>query len=92
MSISDYSRDWDAAFAWQRQRALRYIELYNMALPRKHCPRCQTEGHLPGIPCPDCGYRHAQGWCILRDTEMGYDAVCIGKPMVVIASFNVDDD
>lgn len=89
MSYSE-ADDLDAAFEKQKQHALEYIHTFNAKLPSAACPGCGDEGHVPGLKCPVCGYRHPIAWAILRDTEFGYDAVALTQRARVYQTFNVD--
>ena len=85
------SPDLDYEFAKAKEEALVFIKAHNRNLPSDNCPRCGDEGHLPGLPCPACGYRHSVSWAILRGTEWGYAAVAISNPKLVLGSFLVED-
>ena len=78
-------------FTEAKARALDYIGTYNAKLPSKACPECGDEGHVPGLRCPCCGYRHHQSWAILRDTEFGYDVVPLTNRRQILATFKVED-
>lgn len=81
--------DLEQEFADAKGQALDFIGAYNAKLPSKACPACNDAGHVPGLRCPCCGYRHPQSWAILRDTEFGYDVVPLTNRREVIASFEV---
>ena len=88
--MEDPHAPWERAFGDARRRATLFISKYNEALPRSACPSCGDEGHLPGIKCPACGYRHETAWAILRDTEWGYEVVPLVNRERVIATFEID--
>lgn len=79
------------AFAQARTMALDYIGKHNDRLPATACPDCGDDGHVPGLRCPACGYRHDVSWVILRDTEWGYDVVPLNDRRKVVVSFKVQD-
>ena len=85
------SEDFEQKFAEAKSRALDYIGAYNAKLPSKACPECNDDGHVPGLRCPCCGYRHPRAWAILRDTEFGYDVVLLTNRKQILASFDVND-
>jgi ribosomal protein L37E len=78
-------------FSSARAQALAYIGEVNAKLPLQ-CPRCQDHGHVPGLLCPACGYRHTPPWVILRDTEWGYEVVPLTNRRKVLAVFKVSPD
>ena len=90
MDFEDNPNQLEGAFRFQKSRALSYIEEYNAALPSKHCPSCHDDGHVPGLCCPACGYRHAVAWAILRDGEWGYEVVSLINRKKVLAEFRVE--
>jgi hypothetical protein len=59
-------------------------------LPSDRCPKCLGDGHVPGLTCPACGYRHAVAWAILRDGEWGYEIVSLTNRKHVLARFDVE--
>jgi len=75
------------AFAEARAAALTYAARYNASLPVTACPQCDDGGHVPGLLCPACGYRHPVPWLILVDTEYGYELVSIARPRTTHAVF-----
>lgn len=80
----------EEAFRHQKDRALCFIRKHNATLPSDSCPSCHEEGHVPGLRCPACGYRHKTPWAILRDTEFGYEVIPLTNRKVVIAEFKVE--
>lgn len=70
--------------------AVLFIESYNARLPAKACPSCKEVGHLPGIQCPTCGYKHGETWLILRGTEWGYEAVALTNRKKIVAVFPIE--
>lgn len=80
------------AFGAQKAKALKFIAAYNETLPSSHCPQCRDEGHVPGLVCPACGYRHHIAWAILRDNEWGYEVVPLASRKTVLARFNVEEE
>jgi hypothetical protein len=82
--------DLDDAFLKAKQDASAFIAQHNATLPSDNCPYCHRAGHLPGLPCPDCGHEESVAWLIILDTEFGYDAVEIRNRRKVIASFRVE--
>ena len=80
----------EGAFQLQKDRALSFIEKHNAALPSKRCPECHDEGHVPGLRCPACGYRHGVAWAILRDGEWGYEVIALTNRKKVLAEFRVE--
>lgn len=82
--------DLETSFAQARVEALEFIKRHNEKLPSEYCPFCGDEGHLPGLPCPACGYRHVVAWAILRDGEFGYDVVTLTDRKTMLARFNVE--
>lgn len=81
----------EGAFAVARSQALVFIEEHNAALP-DICPKCDDSGHVAGLRCPACGYRHRISWAIIRDTEWGYEAVSLTNRRKVLAVFNLNPD
>jgi hypothetical protein len=81
-------------FQQAKKKALRFIERFNEKLPTQQCPNCRTEGHVPGLPCPEatCGYVHPVSWVLLLDTEFGYSVISISNRRHTVAVFNVDED
>lgn len=86
----DSTEKLDAAFKQARTNAVLFIEAYNARLPSRACPSCDDEGHLPGLRCPACGYKHSSTWLILRDTEWGYEAVTLTNRKFIVASFPLE--
>ena len=84
----------DREFAEAKKKALTFIEKFNDKLPTQQCPNCHSEGHVPGLPCPEatCGYVHPVSWVLLLDTEFGYSCVSINNRKHTVATFNVDED
>lgn len=78
------------AFASAREKARAYAEEYNSCLPAQSCPRCGDVGHVPGLRCPACGYRHPKAWVIVRDTEWGYEVIALTNRRLVLADFPVE--
>ncbi len=74
-------------FALLRRQADEFADRHNARLPSRECPKCLSPGHVPGLRCPECGYRHPQPWAIVRDTEWGYEVVPLTKRRRVIARF-----
>ena len=81
----------DRAFAAAKEEAVSYATGYNLSLPSRACPQCGDCGHVPGLRCPACGYRHDRSWAIIRDTEWGYDVVWLTNRRKVLASFRIKD-
>lgn len=79
------------AFAEAKAEALGFVAGYNASLPSKACPECGDLGHVPGLRCPACGYRHDRSWAILRDTEWGYDVVPLTNRKSILASFRIKE-
>lgn len=77
------------AFDRERANAQAFAEDYNSRLPRT-CPECGDEGHVPGLKCPACGYRHGKSWLIVRDNDWGYDVIALVPPRRIHASFVVE--
>ena len=90
MELDEYLDRMDGAFARQKARAKEFIFHFNAGLPSRECPGCRLDGHVPGLPCPECGYVHPVAWVILLDTEWGYAAVAINARRHVVASFHVE--
>jgi hypothetical protein len=88
--IRDY--DLEKAFADAKAKTEGFIESYNAKLPTEECPGCHQAGHLPGLPCPECGHEEEVAFVIKLDTEFGYDAVEIRNRRKVIASFRVEEE
>ncbi len=80
----------EGAFRLQKNRALSFIEKYNAALPTRCCPACHDTGHVPGLRCPACGYRHHTAWAILRDGEWGYEVIALTNRRKILAEFRVE--
>lgn len=81
----------ERVFAVARSRAAVFVAEHNAPLP-KNCPGCHDSGHVPGLRCPACGYRHRIPWAIIRDTEWGYEVVALTNRRTVFCVFNVDPD
>lgn len=86
--MSNADRELFLGFARALAAAREFAETHNSSLPR-WCPACGDEGHIPGLLCPGCGYRHRIAWAIVRDTEWGYDVVSIADRRQVLAKFSV---
>lgn len=91
MDIDSYHERIDRAFRRQKTKALAFQKKHNAALPAEKCPFCGCNGHVPGLPCPDCCHQYEVPWGLILDTEWGYAAVSIGNRKVVLAQFNVGD-
>lgn len=79
----------DGAFAAAKAEALDFLSGYNASLPSHACPGCGDAGHVPGLRCPACGYKHDRAWAILRDTEWGYDVVELTNRRKILARFQL---
>lgn len=79
------------AFAEAKAQALGFVARYNASLPSTACPECGDAGHVPGLRCPACGYRHDRAWAILYDTEWGYDVVWLTNRKKILASFRIKE-
>lgn len=92
ISEEEYNR-LTAAFALERKNAHAFAAAHNRRLPTRRCPSCKdgVHGHVPGLVCAACGYRHSVSWAYVKDTEHGYDVVGIGRSRRVYASFVVID-
>lgn len=82
----------DRAFEGLKAEALSFAEGYNASLPSKECPKCGDAGHVPGLRCAACGYRHERSWAILRDTEWGYEVVWLTNRRKVLATFSLREE
>jgi len=92
MDYDEYIARLDSAFDEAKQKAIAFIEHFNSELPIDACPHCRSEGgHVPGLPCCDCGYVHSVPWAVLRSSEYGWVVVSIGNSRHLIISFDVDD-
>ncbi len=78
-------------FDWAKWRAREFILAYNRCLPSEACPHCAQCAHVPGLPCPECGYEHPVSFLILLDGEYGYEAVEIRNRRQVVATFEVSE-
>lgn len=87
-----YYDELDLAFRAAKERARVFVLAYNEALPTSRCPKCKVHGHVPGLPCPDCGYIHKCAYLLVRDTEFGYAAVPLNNQRKEFAIFNVNID
>ena len=85
---SDYLSD---EFADAKAKALRFIESWNDRLPTEACPTCQSSGHVPGLPCPECYHVYPISWSLLLDTEWGYSVVALNNRRHVLANFNIEE-
>lgn len=81
----------EKAFADAKTDALDFIKKYNAKLPTESCPKCGDAGHIPGLRCPACGYRHNIAWAILRDSEWGYEVIALTNRKTVVREFRVAD-
>jgi len=88
--MDDSLQNLERMFSSARTRALSHANNYNAQLPSAQCPRCKDPGHVPGLRCTNCAYRHPQTWAIIRDTEWGYQVVPLTNRKIVLAEFNVD--
>lgn len=86
----DYFGKIDLAFREAKRRAETYIEGHNNQLPTAKCPSCQTDGHCPGLACPDCGHVTSVSWAILRDDEFGYEVIALNDRKRIYARFPVN--
>ena len=86
---SDHQR-LSETFRIQKAKALLFIKEYNAVLPSEECPSCKDDGHVPGLLCPACGYRHHKPWAILRDGEWGYEVIALTNRKKILARFNVE--
>ena len=84
------AQDLEKEFAQAKRDALSFIAKYNAALPSANRPGCGDEGHVPGLRCPTCGYRHAVAWTILRDGEWGYEVIALCDRKKILARFDVN--
>lgn len=82
---------YEAAFREAKIKALRFIEHFNEGLPTDHCPFCGVNGHVPGLPCPECSHCYEVPWAILLPGEWGYEVVAINNRKNVIMEFYVED-
>lgn len=84
----------ESEFRTAKKKALKFIDKFNDKLPTDRCPACHSDGHVPGLFCPEatCGYIHPVSWVLLLDTEFGYDIVSLNNRRHCVASFNVDED
>lgn len=89
MELDDEYAQLEQAFERSRHQALVFIRDFNAKLPTV-CPHCHDEAHIPGLRCPNCGYRHGTAWAILRDTEYGYEVIPITDRQRILESFTVD--
>jgi hypothetical protein len=90
-SMDESLESLEKLFGSARLRAGAYAEKYNSHLPGASCPKCHDLGHVPGLRCHMCGYRHPTSWAIIRDTEWGYEVVALTNRKKVIEKFNVED-
>jgi hypothetical protein len=89
--MDDQAETLDRAFSEAKTEALGFVAGYNASLPSQACPECGDAGHVPGLRCPACGYKHDRAWAILRDTEWGYDVVWLTNRKKVLASFRIKE-
>lgn len=90
--INDESDRLGRAFSVAKTEALSFITGYNASLPSQACPSCGDEGHVPGLRCAACGYKHDRAWAILRDTEWGYDVVELTNRRKILARFELPSE
>lgn len=88
MEMDDEER-LDRAFARAREKAAAFASKRNSKLPAAACPQCSDSGHVPGLRCPSCGYKHSEPWSIVLDTEWGYAVVALTNRRMVFAEFKV---
>lgn len=92
MDLNEYIARLDSAFDEAKRKALDFIEHFNSELPIDECPQCHSkDGHVPGLPCCECGYIHPVPWAVLRSSEYGWDVVSLGNSRHRIISFEVED-
>ena len=77
-------------FAEAKTKTMLFIKEHNDNLPHERCPKCNDDGHVPGIRCAACGYRHKIPWAILRDTEWGYEAIALTDRNSVLVEFKIE--
>jgi hypothetical protein len=90
MDLEGQLKRLDWAFSIQKARVYAFVEQHNANLPIDNCPECCIAGHIPGLPCPNCGYEHPVSFAIIRDGEWGYEAVAIDDQKRTIARFDVE--
>ena len=92
MDPDDECDYWDALFSEQRDLAFEYLRKHNAELPTDACPMCGKLRHVPGFPCPKCGYRHLVALGRVRDTEHGYEVIGVGAGTAIFARFIVVEE
>lgn len=92
VDIDSYYEQLDEAFKVQKTKAKRYVEKFNATLPSSECPNCHAAGgHCPGLPCPNCSYRHPLSWLLVRPGEWGSEVVPLNNQRRILLRFDVED-